>query len=704
MVEHFQDRTVDNHVFGLYGQVGVGKTQIALKFLQDNASSFHVRFWVYADTEHKISLSYDSFAAKLGCSSDGASREQTKQAVKDWLQLNPRWLIVFDNVEDLRLVKEYWPRNFSPDSLIVVTSRDAGIATRGGLLTGWEKVECFPEDTATKWFWSQIGHDGRDASQKTLAKQIVKKVGCLPLAINHMAAYIEGRGQDLQNFLDEFEEDDSIAVEQDISGANPSYEQNIATAWNLSLTQLSEHNAEASELLDLLSLLDPDRIPLELVLHSGKKDATVPAVLSNYGRQQRAVSNLEYKSLLEKFKTQPTLRVHRMTQTAVRNRWAAKPELEARAFRNATFCITEVYPKQIMGGSMVESYEDCAKFTEHLQRIFHYYQRHEPELHDPETFAEILAHCGWYFFERGDTESALNVLLAAEEICLKLSDAFNQTLGLIYNNLGAVCILRREESKGLVYTKKAIDHREATISKEDPEIQQLAMSYSNYANDMQYVHPFDKSEAKDYYKKALKICQECRGGTIQSQELVLSNMSFAFFRWGDLPRASKYISRAVDLHSQFEKDTTFMLYTLYYQGNIRWAMGFHEEGFNVHKDCLERRKALQGLSHYTTGVSLFKVGKLAYHLGLEEDAVEYLTQSEKTFQKYHDDPGLWPRSCLKLGKVNMAVGSKIGNMKMLEKGKEFWDKGLQRARDIKGDSFRGQDDEELDSLVREVYR
>ncbi|KAI8660068.1 NB-ARC domain-containing protein [Fusarium keratoplasticum] len=703
MTRHFKDKTIDCHAFGLYGGVGVGKTQIALKFMHDNSHCFTHRLWVYSDQEQKINTSYESIAKSLKIEGAGTNPKQTISAVRQWLERNSNWLLVFDNVEDIKLIESYWPREFPETSYIIVTSRLRSLGSCRDLLSASAKVDCFTTDAAAKWLWSQIA-EGRDG-EESLASDVVKRLDCLPLAIKHMAAYIQGSERSLRELLEELDQDESIAVEQELPGANLSYENKLSTAWNLSLSRLASESPEASALLDLVSLLDPDTIPLELISHFHATDDDVPSVLSKAPVQRRAINTLVFQSLLEEHNAdgKHPLRIHRMTQTATRRRWMLDPKLRGEAFSNALLCICKAYPRQEKGGSMVSLYPECAKFTAHLQSILRFYQHHDSGLTVTRNFAEALAHCGWYFFERGETESALQVLEAAKSVCFKLGDRHSQTLGLIYNNLGATYMLRREERKGLEYTLLAIENRERTIWKDDPEIQQLGISYMNYANDMQLVQPFNQADAAEYYKKALDICQNSPGGTAESQELVLSNMGCAYYRWGKLDEAVHYIQQAVDLHPQCGPDTTFMLYTLYYHGNIQWARGCREEGYRIHKDCLRRRQALQEGKHYTTGVSLYKTGRLAFELQDVGYALECLREAEDIFSDYHDDPGLWPRSCLKLSQVLEHVAQQTNNTGLEREAKGFWTKGIEGAWKIKGRSFMGRTDEELDSLVREVY-
>ncbi|CAK7231605.1 hypothetical protein SCUCBS95973_007973 [Sporothrix curviconia] len=290
------------------------------------------------------------------------------------------------------------------------------------------------------------------------------------------------------------------------------------------------------------------------------------------------------------------------------------------------------------------------------------------------TFAEVLAHCGWYYFELGETDSALRVLHAAEKLCEKGT----QTSGLVYNNLGAVYMLRREEETALAHTSRAIADREKSIPRDDPEIQQLAITYKNYANDLQLKRGgFDKAMCAEFYNKALEICENQPGATPHTRQHILCNTAFANYRWGDLEKAHHYIERAIALHAECGEYTTYMLYALYYYGNIQWARGKRQAGYNIHVECLQRREKLQTKTHYTTGVSFHKAGRLAYELQQPEQAIEYLTEAEATFRDYHDDPGL--------------------EKKMIQDG-------LKKVEEIKMPVKNIYNNDELDALVREVYR
>ncbi len=133
----------------LLGMGGVGKTQLALEYAQQNVSSFENVFWVSMANEESASLGFRSIYQRLQASKQSkhicakslarmsktnctsvSTNPETKDdfitlMVKLWLQ-NPKhtnWLLILDNLDDLESWnhKEYIPGG--SNGSIVVTSR-----------------------------------------------------------------------------------------------------------------------------------------------------------------------------------------------------------------------------------------------------------------------------------------------------------------------------------------------------------------------------------------------------------------------------------------------------------------------------------------------------------------------------------------------------------------------------------------------------
>nr|QNO48203.1 hypothetical protein PGANABGL_00017 [Methanosarcinales archaeon ANME-2c ERB4] len=93
------------------GMGGVGKTQLAIEYIYRHKPDYKVIWWIHSDEPAAMAADYASLAASL----DLPEKESTDQremvgAVKRWLEHNSGWLLVFDNANDQRAIRDYIPR------------------------------------------------------------------------------------------------------------------------------------------------------------------------------------------------------------------------------------------------------------------------------------------------------------------------------------------------------------------------------------------------------------------------------------------------------------------------------------------------------------------------------------------------------------------------------------------------------------------
>jgi hypothetical protein len=175
---------------------------------------------------------------------------------------------------------------------------------------------------------------------------------------------------------------------------------------------------------------------------------------------------------------------------------------------------------------MACQYAECDRFNAHLLNVEHYFTKCPRSITASVGFAEILAHGGWYYHKRGQVPVALGLLRTAESICVNLGAPGEEpNLALVYtlvcNNLGAVInskgmLHRCEASK---YAFKAIQSRERFLSRDDPEIQQLA----NNLNGLN-----EPESAREYFAKCLDIPENCPGATPALLEISYYNYAHFF--------------------------------------------------------------------------------------------------------------------------------------------------------------------------------
>lgn len=264
----------------LWGMGGVGKTKIALHFVNKFRQEFDAIFWVSADNSIKLTQAYLEISKKLHLSPDVDDAQDAVAAmskVKTWLcstselsQTLPwtisniegcRWLLVFDNADDPDILLNALPG--AATGSILITSRDSTAAFG----TSAESIHVLPfdEDTSVDAFICLVGRDPTSASDREAARDISRALGGLPLAINQISGFIVQQKLGLKDFLPLYQKNAAKIDARKLKRGD--YTHTLSTVWEISLTQLS---GESSTLQNLLAFFDPDRIPESILKEGGE--------------------------------------------------------------------------------------------------------------------------------------------------------------------------------------------------------------------------------------------------------------------------------------------------------------------------------------------------------------------------------------------------------------------------------------------------
>src|SRR5579885_3365072 len=116
----------------LHGLGGVGKTQIALEYAYRHALEYSAVFWIGAETEEQIIASLLRVAETLQLP-ERAEKDQHLMltAVQRWLSTHSQWLLIWDNLEDLRVLDRFLPSVRSGAILITTRCQTLGTLARG---------------------------------------------------------------------------------------------------------------------------------------------------------------------------------------------------------------------------------------------------------------------------------------------------------------------------------------------------------------------------------------------------------------------------------------------------------------------------------------------------------------------------------------------------------------------------------------------
>ncbi|KAJ7448159.1 hypothetical protein FB451DRAFT_766318 [Mycena latifolia] len=254
MTEYFNRGIGQRHIFLLHGLGGSGKSQIAFKFVEQSTSLLESRF---SDVYFLDSSSQQTIENDLVTLALAKKAGKTFQDGLNWLSYqHQEWLIVFNNADDIHLkLMQYFPPGSHGN--ILITSRNPDLCQ---LAQAVHKVGQMALEEAINLLLSAARFDIMEDNSRNLAKRIIQKLHCFPLAVAQAGAYIS-LSRSLQKYLDLYESTRSRIQLLDQQPPQSEYGWSVYTTWQISFQKISR---QARELLELCSFIHHDGITEEL--------------------------------------------------------------------------------------------------------------------------------------------------------------------------------------------------------------------------------------------------------------------------------------------------------------------------------------------------------------------------------------------------------------------------------------------------------
>ncbi|KAL3477396.1 P-loop containing nucleoside triphosphate hydrolase protein [Aspergillus californicus] len=471
--------------FAISAAGGMGKTQIAVAFATKckKMKIFDAIFWIQADDKCKLAQSFADISLHLGLEDSIGDQIVSRDLVLEWLsypvhqvqegvKYTPeeshtlRWLLIFDNADDLSNLPEYWP--IGGGGSILITSRDplANSQTYFKCDVGIQLGPFHHEDAASL-IRTLTGYSS--PKDHELSVTIAGRLDCFPLVVNQMAKTIKRRNLSLKEFLSYYEQTElrqSFNKEPIIAyPGSRGTPRTIATVWSL-----EDLPPPATSLLDVISFMDPDQIQESLLSptaigQSGDKRIFAqdyPTTLSSF---VLARSELIGSSLLSRNTDSEELTTHRIIQDI--NRLQMSPDKFSFVFGAVCELLYEQWPFSEFDWEP-SRWVKCEPIISHITYLSEIYKgttNMSLTTATTERFARLVMDAGWYYIERGLYGISAPYFDLSEQLCSLAPQETIITLTDLCYCRAELCNTLSDAKSGLPYARQYLELAE----KHDPK-------------------------------------------------------------------------------------------------------------------------------------------------------------------------------------------------------------------------------------------
>ncbi|KAK0641825.1 P-loop containing nucleoside triphosphate hydrolase protein [Cercophora newfieldiana] len=679
-------------VFALSGQGGIGKTHVASEFANRNRFKFDAVFWANAETESKLSSSFNKIAAELGLfdSNDFGNAIMGRNRVLSWLSKPYKaarasecdgdaplgstdfanWLLVFDNADNLDLLANYWPA--AGIGSIIITSRDP-LSQRymwngsGVDLHGLDVLD------AAEFLEHISSADGGDAITTKDALLLAERFSSFPIPLMRASDMLRQRNISPEELLDYCQERHFMAeiygasTDEGAASSHAEGDQRIRDAWSYDKLKTSHPNA--MRLLEVLSLLEPDCIP-EFLLICEPEDAQFlpapyPASRESY-EAARAV--LLKSSLIKRSIDKQALTIHRATQDSV---MASLSDNDlTTAWQTAILLLDRAWPKSNFNHTrwsrrgQLLAHVECAR-NQYFKLLL------EPDTLPEKlilTFSRLLVSAGWYVNERGNYEQVaafVEPVIPLLENSIPQSASATFALADAHFCLGATSTWLRDAESARLHSERFLALHLAqtpsgisfSIAVAYDEVGHVRLLANGYEAGLEFAR---KSIAVfETLERDLGMDDPCLRRGDCNANFSRYCAAVALLKLGRLEEAESMImslwwrQERIWGPGLMNKEVYKTGLTISVLGSIRTMQGRLDEGYDLHLKALDHFRQTLGNSHFHVASGLVRVSEHLQRRGEHRDAASCL---EEAIDIWRLRPSFAPELAQSMNKLSQVHG------------------------------------------------
>jgi tetratricopeptide (TPR) repeat protein len=525
--------------YAIRGLGGIGKTQIALEYAYRHTLEYSAIFWIDAETIEHIMSSLLRIAELLQLPErQEADQQRIVAAVQRWLNTHSQWLMIWDNVEDLKLLQRLLPS--TRQGAVLITTRHQALGTLAwgmdlapmgreeGMLFVLRRAKVLdPEATSEQIHKLAVSMPAEYAA----AEKLVEAMGGVPLAIDQAGAYIEETGCGVSIYLQRYEQQRARLLDRrgDLGGDHP---HSLTATFLLASKRIEREQSAAADLLHVCVLLHAEAIPEELFLAGAAYLGPELASLATDPYQlDQAIAVLRSLSLVQRQPEARTLSIHRLLQAVLRERMIESEQAEW--LRRVIAALNAIFPDVTH-----EAWGQCERLLPHVLAV----ATAIPDYAGDRELAETLQKAGDYLCCRARYEQAEPLYQRALSIGKRVWGPEHPQIAYPFCSLAYLFYEQGKYQQAEPLYHKALQIREQVLGPTHPDV-----AYTLERLGMLYWKKGKYEQAKPLYQRALRIQELANGAEHTEIAHLLNDLAILSVEQGEHEQAQTLYQRALSM-------------------------------------------------------------------------------------------------------------------------------------------------------------
>ena len=559
-----------------------------------------------------------------------------------------KWLIIADNVIDLRLVRELLPQTGSKEwghGQVLITTQDSGTIPQNAPHTYHESLsKGMRREEAVELLEtvSQI-------SEPVQAENVAELLDFQPLALAAAAYYVqtvvtsESSKYNWKAYLQEISTySQREKTETFLANESSAYAKTTTAAVEMAIQRAVDSDEVLRQTFSFLSLCADDDIPLETVLKFVKSQVKDQPELFMNAKIKRSSLILVH---CENRGERSYLRLHKVVHEALRR--GEVFNLTSWKSDHTMAEAVKIFESQLEENDRQENYAFCKKLRPHCESLVKHMKSEFSR--DQSTFVERLT-------PFVDLDIVINWLHALASFCHE-----NSYCLVAKSVVDLACNLLENTDDN---STSALTRKERIFN----------ISGIVYCSLREYNH------AKELHKKALAISTNVFGEDHPNVATSYNNLASVYYRLAEYNKAKELHEKALMIRkNNFGEDHADVAKSYSTLAPVYYSMGEYNQAKELHKKALMIRKKIFGEDHVNVAISYSTLAPVHFTIGEYNQAKDLHEKALMIYKKNFDEDHAHVATSLNnLALVNSTLGE-------YNKAKELQEKALMIREKVFGE-------------------